>query len=446
MKGKRCIIPIIAAIIVIASSIVDARLCDVTSFAKNSFVDGVDVSGLTLTEATAKLESELDKMSVAKDGVDPKEVSTPFKYGNAVGLHRKLVFSHIDARALIGVKKEYKLGLNVISGTEELAANLANALPSTEGELMTADAYIDYEQMTIIPEVQGENLDYTKLAKAVAAQRKTAPMNGTFAFYKKDYVLVPAVTSADLEEELAWAKEHLVKGIDIVDGNGNTVHVGSTQMSKLVIHNSKSVEYDKEAAMALADTLAGNRRPSRVRIQTNSGVKELYNYAISVSIDREKSADSILEAAKASVENAEPIVAQIYEDTETAVRLSTYVEVSTERQHLWYYRNGSLIIDSPVVTGMYGVHDTPHGIFRLAYKERSATLRGPNGDGTQYESHVAYWMPFNGGIGLHDAPWRGSFGGNIYIGDGSHGCVNLPHNTARTLYNELSSGSIIVVC
>ena len=40
---------------------------------------------------------------------------------------------------------------------------------------------------------------------------------------------------------------------------------------------------------------------------------------------------------------------------------------------------------------------------------------------------VTYWMPFNGGIGFHDATWRGCFGGQIYIWSGSHGCVNMPY-------------------
>ena len=66
-------------------------------------------------------------------------------------------------------------------------------------------------------------------------------------------------------------------------------------------------------------------------------------------------------------------------------------------------------------------HDTPTGIYPINYLERDATLNGEN-----YSSPVSYWMPFNGNIGLHDASWRSSFGGNIYKYSGSHGCVNLP--------------------
>ena len=52
----------------------------------------------------------------------------------------------------------------------------------------------------------------------------------------------------------------------------------------------------------------------------------------------------------------------------------------------------------------------------------------------------SYWMPFNGGIGMHDASWRGSFGGSIYKTNGSHGCINLPVKAAKTIYENISAG------
>ena len=73
-------------------------------------------------------------------------------------------------------------------------------------------------------------------------------------------------------------------------------------------------------------------------------------------------------------------------------------------------------------------------------------LRGkllPNGK-REYETPVKYWMPFNGGVGLHDASWRGSFGGNIYQNSGSHGCINLPPKTVKRLYDLVSVGTIVV--
>ena len=80
-------------------------------------------------------------------------------------------------------------------------------------------------------------------------------------------------------------------------------------------------------------------------------------------------------------------------------------------------KNGSVVWDAPCVTGNVSKnYTTPAGLYSLTYKEKDRVLRGAKkADGTyEYESPVSYWMPFNGGIGFHDATWRSKFGGTIY--------------------------------
>lgn len=120
---------------------------------------------------------------------------------------------------------------------------------------------------------------------------------------------------------------------------------------------------------------------------------------------------------------------------------NSYVEVSIDNQRVWMYVNGECIVDTPVVTGNVGRNmGTRKGIFSLTYKTKNAVLRGAD-----YETPVKYWMPFDGGIGLHDATWRGSFGGNIYKWNGSHGCVNMPLNAAKTVYENIDKSMPIIV-
>lgn len=119
---------------------------------------------------------------------------------------------------------------------------------------------------------------------------------------------------------------------------------------------------------------------------------------------------------------------------------NTYVEVSLSGQHLWFYKNGSLIAEGPIVSGnISNGNGTPGGVYKLDYKERNATLKGEG-----YSTPVSFWMPFNGGIGIHDATWRGSFGGSIYVTGGSHGCVNAPYSLANTIFNNIDQGTPIV--
>ena len=119
----------------------------------------------------------------------------------------------------------------------------------------------------------------------------------------------------------------------------------------------------------------------------------------------------------------------------------TYIEVSVSDQYLWAFIDGERVLGTDVVTGNAGNHDTPRGVFRILYKERNATLVGED-----YSSPVSYWMPITwSGVGLHDASWRGSFGGSIYKSNGSHGCINMPTWAAKELYNSFSSGTPVVI-
>ena len=118
-----------------------------------------------------------------------------------------------------------------------------------------------------------------------------------------------------------------------------------------------------------------------------------------------------------------------------------YAEVDLDNQHMYLIRNKQVVLESDVVTGCVSLHrGTPKGIYNIDYKQSPAILRGED-----YESPVTFWMPFNGGVGFHDATWRGSFGGQIYIYGGSHGCVNMPYAKAQELYGVIEEGMPVIV-
>ncbi len=127
---------------------------------------------------------------------------------------------------------------------------------------------------------------------------------------------------------------------------------------------------------------------------------------------------------------------------------NTYAEVDLSNQHMFYFKDGQCVLQSDIVTGNPNKgHATPQGVYMLAYKARDQVLRGkklPDGS-YEYESPVSYWMPFNGGIGFHDATWQSAFGGSRYQTYGSHGCINMPSGAAAELYGYIEAG-IPVVC
>ena len=126
----------------------------------------------------------------------------------------------------------------------------------------------------------------------------------------------------------------------------------------------------------------------------------------------------------------------------------TYAEVDLTDQKMYFIKDGNVVLESPVVTGNPNRGNaTPQGVYSLTYKTRNAVLRGQRDENgkPEYETPVAYWMPFNGGIGFHDATWQSSFGGSRYLTNGSHGCVNMPKDKAAKLY-ELIPDKCPVIC
>ena len=82
----------------------------------------------------------------------------------------------------------------------------------------------------------------------------------------------------------------------------------------------------------------------------------------------------------------------------------------------------------------------------LDEKQMEMQTLNKKADGTyEYETPVKYWMPFNGGVGFHDASWQPTFGGSRYQTNGSHGCVNMPPEMAGKLFELISAGTPVLV-
>jgi len=122
---------------------------------------------------------------------------------------------------------------------------------------------------------------------------------------------------------------------------------------------------------------------------------------------------------------------------------NTYIEISIRQQRMWFYIDGELYVDTPVVTGNVGYYSTPKGAYSIYQKLSPATLTGPT-----WSSYVDYWMAFTySGCGIHDASWRSNseYGGTTYIGNGSHGCVNTPLAKVKMIYSKAEIGTPVVV-
>jgi hypothetical protein len=149
-------------------------------------------------------------------------------------------------------------------------------------------------------------------------------------------------------------------------------------------------------------------------------------------------------------------VSQVNDDYARTVP-SRMIVVSTEQQTAWLYQDGQVIYSTLVTTGGPEL-PTDHGVFHINWKQSPFTFHSPWPPSSPFyypPTQVQYWMPFDGGEGLHDASWRSDFGpgsnlaptdlgtGNSILG--THGCVNLPFAAAQMVWDWASVGTMVVV-
>lgn len=113
----------------------------------------------------------------------------------------------------------------------------------------------------------------------------------------------------------------------------------------------------------------------------------------------------------------------------------TYIEIDLSKQHLWFYKQGKLVLECDIVSGyLYDQNRyTREGVYKVWLKQSPSRLKGEG-----WDVNVTYWINISlYGAGLHDASWQyGVFGGNKYKtpGGGSHGCINMSLETAKKIY------------
>lgn len=115
---------------------------------------------------------------------------------------------------------------------------------------------------------------------------------------------------------------------------------------------------------------------------------------------------------------------------------SDIVIISISYQHAAHFKSGEKVAEADVVTGSDET-PTPIGLYSVTGTNRDCYLMN--------NSFVHYFVAFNGGIGIHDAPWRSSFGGTRYHNHGSHGCVNTTYSFAEFVYNNCKVGKTRVL-
>lgn len=455
-KGIKIAVTVIVCLVIIAIGAFGYYLYEQANsglFFEETKINGYDVSGMTCKEVLLMLEKDYSapRIDIRENGETALNLSLE-EMGYTIdemellsGIQEcmreqniRLLFSLVGGNEF-EVEVPFDYDENVFKNTVT-AANLASP------RVASIDASMEFNgtEYYIQPEVYGNELDDADLQVMVkdCADRLTSgsrPGEDTAVDIPESFYFLPAVTQDDGEmnalmnvynsyckakisltfgekkEVVDWS---VIQGwLDIADGVGT-------------LREEEVYNYVYDLASRY-DTLYYSRDFVTTGGQTISYESSDYGY----QIDKDAEAAQLISDIYANTEvEREPVYAvKGYKRNGRDDICGNYVEADLTQQHLWFYKDGELVIETDFVSGLpKDGRETVTGVFPIPYKKSPETLKGDT-----WEEEVTYWMPFYDGQGLHDAPWRSSFGGTIYQTNGSHGCINLPADAAKVIYDNM---------
>lgn len=356
----------------------------------------------------------------------------------------KTLWDHPELKAKVGVKYDE-------TALAEQIAGLACLVPENQVASVNAHPEFNGTQFEIVPEVVGTQINTEVFNEAI--RTSIGGFQHTMNLTETGSYIQPAFVE-DSPEVIAAndAMNSYLKAQITYDFNPNTEVVNAAVISQWVTVNDKmEVTFNTDAVKQYIQSLAdkyNTKGKSRQFTTATGNTVTVEGGSYGWRIDQ----DAEYEALIANIQNGETVTREPSYSSRGASHGAidigtTYAEVDLTNQRAYFIKDGAVVLDSPIVTGNPNKGNaTPQGTYSLSYKTRDAVLRGdrlPDGSYT-YESPVKYWMPFNGGIGFHDASWQASFGGDRYKSHGSHGCVNMPTDQAAKMYDLISDGTPVV--
>ncbi len=425
-------------LLVILLSIFTLFLFRQSHFGSNTTIDGVNCSWLTPEQAYNKLNEQLENKNISFLFFDTQYdfcgSSFNLKLPSTTELEKFLEEQKANRKSDFS-STLFSLDESKVHAILKSIPNLntANMIHSKDAEIILVD-----NLLTINPEVAGNYIDFSE---AYDLAFSSLQCGHTIVDFRSITDYIATVNSFDLQEKVNTINQILRTSISFLLPDDSILTLDKSIMKDwLIINEDGTYEIDVDSNLPLfLEQLSQKCANSTAQFEfTGTDVEPVMVSANNLLLDK----DAEMKLIKSELGSATSYThAPIF----SAPIDTSYIEIDITRQHIWMYLNGECIVDSACVTGNAGIHDTPEGYFFLTYKTTNAVLRGYNDNGSKYASPVSYWMPFNGGIGLHDASWRDTFGGSIYLGNGSHGCVNLPKETAQKIYQHIDKTIPIIV-
>ncbi|MCC5908917.1 MAG: L,D-transpeptidase/peptidoglycan binding protein [Clostridiaceae bacterium] len=418
----------------------------------NTVINGVDVSLKAHDEVEEITRSyikdyrlQLIERNMEVEEITGQDIGLQYNKKNSISeiYHLQSSFKWISSL----VKKQRYYVDDLFIYNEDKLENIINELNCLNKDIIEPqNVSFKYSNGSyeIIKEVYGNKVNKDKLRETIEMSilkgETKLDLNEKLCYENPRYTLNSDKTfeTKDLLNKYVSTKITYIFGSEneILDGEIINQWLSIDEDLEAVINKKAVLEYVQKLSKKY-DTVGVSRE---FRTSTNR-IVEVKGGFYGWKIDRSAEAKALLENIKlGEAIKKEPIYAQEAVSRGEDDIGDTYVEINITWQYLWFYKDGKLITNGAVVTGNPNRGNaTTTGVYMLNYKQKEATLRGGG-----YPAKVTYWMPFNGNIGIHDASWRYSFGGNIYRRNGSHGCVNTPLYLAKTIFDNIEEGTPII--
>lgn len=418
----------------------------------NTTINGIDVSLKTYEEAQEILKNSINEYKLKIVQRDEKteeilaqDIELKFNENNSI-----LSIKKIQASLKWGIslfKKQYYNINDLVGYDNNKLLKKIQELDCLNKDIVdprNVDFKYSNGSYDLIEEVYGNKIDNDKLYETIKVSilngETSVNLNDRSCYENPKYTLKSDKTI----ETKAILDKYVSTKITYLFERENEVLDGNRIKEWLSVDDDLDVKIDENAVKDYVLELSSKYNTVGItrNFKTSTGkVVEVKGGYYGWKINSIGETKLLIENIKlGAVLEKEPVYTQkaLYRDKDDIG--NTYVEVNITNQHLWFYKNGKLITQGDIVTGDSSKgYSTKLGTYALNYKQKEATLRGPN-----YEAKVTYWMPFNGNIGIHDASWRYSFGGEIYKGNGTHGCVNSPSYLAKTIFENIEEGTPII--
>lgn len=454
-KAKKIVLGVLVAYVLI---LVLAYAGGVVYFSKHFFsgskINGLDSAGKTVKEVERDMASQIASYElVIKEREDKTETISAAKIG----------MQYVDDGKIKELKKQQNpftwflsfihakdYTMSATTTYDEAAVKVAVdqlAVVQDENMVKPVNAHLEVTEngYEIIPETMGTEVDKEKVKSVVldAIERGASEVN----LEEAGCYTSPEILSTD--EKLMKQQEEGNKFLNVtvtIDFADRQEVVNKDVMKDwLVVGEDGSLDLSHEKAKAYVqelkyeyDTFGSSRQFTTAYGETITVSGGDYGWVIAPNDTTTKILDAIKSGESQTITPEYTYSAYRREKDEIG---NTYVEISLSRQHMWFFKDGQLLVSTDIVTGNHNRGwDTHTGVYAIMYKERDATLVGEG-----YNSSVTYWMPFYANTGIHDATWRSSFGGSIYMNNGSHGCINTPYDQAEKIFNNIEKGVPVVV-